>query len=312
MVKFLWLTILSTYVCIAGFVKEQIKVMNTYVDNITLSLKVEGRRPLAGGRWNQFSELYKIPETCDINNINSVFQGGVLTIIMPKIKNNAQKDAKAEATHHETSSSQEIAETSAVQEKQREEKNVVEAPSPQKVTTSTEESTQLDSQKTASLVDDITKQIDESGGETACQKADEMGHAVEASPKAASLVDTAAKIHDAIKRVGTDGESAYKIANEEKEKSEAIGKEKPAEVEKLESKEEEEKQKNDQSEEKRKVEVDDLISEKPKDTKHESAFASEGLIEGKQQLLVNMGTAVLVIVGLGAYLSYTITSFGKV
>ncbi|KAJ4720514.1 inactive protein RESTRICTED TEV MOVEMENT 2-like [Melia azedarach] len=204
-----------------GFVKEQIRAMFTLVDGMKLGIKVQGQRPLLGGRRSIFNETYLIPENCDFDKINSNFQRGVLTIVMPKaveaIKD-SEDEEKQETSATESSSDEEKQETSAT-EKQREEKDV-EALSTKNVTA--EEKSQKGQEEAASLVDE-QKQIDEkkaaSGGETASGKADEKSHKGEdeASPKTATLVDE--KIDE--KKEGSGGESVYKRTDGKSENGQA-------------------------------------------------------------------------------------------
>ncbi|TXG49233.1 hypothetical protein EZV62_025108 [Acer yangbiense] len=74
-------TILLLY--LPGFVKEQI---STEIIETSGSIKIQGQRPLAGGRWSTFNQNYSIPNGSDSTKINTRFELGILTIVMPKKK----------------------------------------------------------------------------------------------------------------------------------------------------------------------------------------------------------------------------------
>lgn len=69
----------------ADFGKEQVKVEFTYIQDTSLGLKIQGQRPLPNGRWSQFTEVFRVPETCDASKITSQFGREVLTVVMPKL-----------------------------------------------------------------------------------------------------------------------------------------------------------------------------------------------------------------------------------
>lgn len=69
----------------ADFGSEQIKVDFTYNEDTSLGLKIQGQRPLPNGRWSQFTEVFRVPETCDASKITSQFGREVLTVVMPKL-----------------------------------------------------------------------------------------------------------------------------------------------------------------------------------------------------------------------------------
>ncbi|GJX08361.1 inactive protein restricted TEV movement 2-like protein [Tanacetum coccineum] len=63
-----------------GFRKGFLKV-TTEDPNI---LQVRGERLLVGNKWNRFHEYFKVPNTCKMSEIRAKFNGGILTITMPK------------------------------------------------------------------------------------------------------------------------------------------------------------------------------------------------------------------------------------
>ncbi|XP_071729315.1 uncharacterized protein [Rutidosis leptorrhynchoides] len=67
-------------VYLPGFRKKFLKV-TTEDPNI---LRVRGERLAVGNKWNRFQEDFKIDETCKMNEIRAKFDGGILTISMPK------------------------------------------------------------------------------------------------------------------------------------------------------------------------------------------------------------------------------------
>ncbi|KAK2634496.1 hypothetical protein Ddye_029288 [Dipteronia dyeriana] len=72
-------TILLLY--LPGYVKEQIR---TEIVETSGSIKIQGLRPLVGGRWSSFNQNYIIPNGIDTAKINTRFELGILTIVMPK------------------------------------------------------------------------------------------------------------------------------------------------------------------------------------------------------------------------------------
>ncbi|KAI9115274.1 hypothetical protein K1719_013593 [Acacia pycnantha] len=65
-----------------GFTKERVRVQYDYGSQL---VRVSGERPIDGGnRRSRFREAYPVPQNCTINQIQSNFRQGILTIIMPK------------------------------------------------------------------------------------------------------------------------------------------------------------------------------------------------------------------------------------
>ncbi|KAK0591872.1 hypothetical protein LWI29_009537 [Acer saccharum] len=74
-------TILLLY--LPGFVNEQIR---TKIIETSGWIKIQGQRPLAGGRWSSFNQNYSIPNGSDSTKINTRFELGILTVVIPKKK----------------------------------------------------------------------------------------------------------------------------------------------------------------------------------------------------------------------------------
>ncbi|CAI9267170.1 unnamed protein product [Lactuca saligna] len=72
-------------VYLLGFRKEFIKV-TTENPNI---LRIRGECLVSGNKWNRFREDFTIPETCEKSKIRAKFDGGILSITMPKKMTNA-------------------------------------------------------------------------------------------------------------------------------------------------------------------------------------------------------------------------------
>lgn len=62
--------------------REQIKV-STEGQN---TIRVRGERLVAGNKWNRFQEDYQVPENGEMNSVRAKFQGGILTMTIPKVK----------------------------------------------------------------------------------------------------------------------------------------------------------------------------------------------------------------------------------
>ncbi|GFY90699.1 hypothetical protein Acr_07g0008960 [Actinidia rufa] len=63
-----------------GFKREQIKVSTKG----TNTLRIRGERLIGFNKWSRFQEAYRIPEDCSIRGTHAKFDGGTLTITMPK------------------------------------------------------------------------------------------------------------------------------------------------------------------------------------------------------------------------------------
>ncbi|KAI9157584.1 hypothetical protein LWI28_024701 [Acer negundo] len=74
-------TILLLY--LPGFLKERIR---TEIIETSGSIKIQGERSLGGGRWRTFNQNYTVPNGSDITKINTRFELGILTIVIPKKK----------------------------------------------------------------------------------------------------------------------------------------------------------------------------------------------------------------------------------
>ncbi|KAL8555127.1 hypothetical protein ACS0TY_003067 [Phlomoides rotata] len=72
--------ILNIY--LPGFMKEQIKVSTERRNTI----RVTGERLVAGNKWNRFREDFQVPENGEIISVSAKFQGGILTVTVPKVK----------------------------------------------------------------------------------------------------------------------------------------------------------------------------------------------------------------------------------
>ncbi|KAK4285222.1 hypothetical protein QN277_001949 [Acacia crassicarpa] len=65
-----------------GFTRERVRVQYDYGSRL---VRVSGERPIDGGnRRSRFKEAYPVPQNCNVNQIQSNFRQGILTIIMPK------------------------------------------------------------------------------------------------------------------------------------------------------------------------------------------------------------------------------------
>lgn len=67
-------------VYLPGFQKEYIKVTAEDVNTV----RVRGERLVAENKWSRFQEDFRVPENCDIRGIRARFDGGILTITMPR------------------------------------------------------------------------------------------------------------------------------------------------------------------------------------------------------------------------------------
>lgn len=63
-----------------GFVKEQIRIL---AESRGI-LRVRGERSTIGNKWSRFQEEVLVPEDCNMSEIRAKFEGGILQITMPK------------------------------------------------------------------------------------------------------------------------------------------------------------------------------------------------------------------------------------
>ncbi|PWA78055.1 HSP20-like chaperone [Artemisia annua] len=67
-------------VYLPGFQKEYIKVTTEDLNIV----RVRGERLIAENKWSRFQEDYKVPENCEMRGVRARFDGGILTITMPR------------------------------------------------------------------------------------------------------------------------------------------------------------------------------------------------------------------------------------
>ncbi|GKU91478.1 hypothetical protein SLEP1_g5345 [Rubroshorea leprosula] len=63
------------------FSKEQVRVI--YVDS-TRTVRVQGERPLGTNKWSRFNRTFDVPQNCSTQKLHGKFHEGILTIIIPK------------------------------------------------------------------------------------------------------------------------------------------------------------------------------------------------------------------------------------
>nr|XP_043616972.1 inactive protein RESTRICTED TEV MOVEMENT 2-like [Erigeron canadensis] len=67
-------------VYLPGFIKEYIRVTTEDMNIV----RVRGERLVTENKWSRFQEDYKVPENCEMRDIRARFDGGILTITMPR------------------------------------------------------------------------------------------------------------------------------------------------------------------------------------------------------------------------------------
>lgn len=68
-------------ISLPGFVKEQFRV--TYNERLR-TVRVSGERPLEANRFSRFSKDFEVPENCKPGEIRGKFDGGALVLTLPK------------------------------------------------------------------------------------------------------------------------------------------------------------------------------------------------------------------------------------
>lgn len=264
------------HVYLPGFVKENIRV-TTETKNI---IRVSGERLVVGNKWNRFQEDFQIPENCNVRGIRAKFDRGILTITMPW---------KAEVKTTQTSP----------------------APAPARIRTPTKP--QESNAKPSSQANAIPSQAAPSTSPT--KKAESRSSQAMNTPKPAnspnltSITDAQSVRED--KTSTTTSSESNEIKRPEMfpntmEKS--VWKENIEGIEKKDKEPNQDEKVIKKIVEKRDEEKSGFGGYSLEEYKQVVKGLARGLSE-ERELMVNMAAAVLVIVALGAYVSYT--SFGK-
>ncbi|CAL0301764.1 unnamed protein product [Lupinus luteus] len=70
------------HIQLPGFTKERIRI--TFVGTSRM-LRVAGERPIVGGnKWSHLDQSYPIPQNCEVQKLQANFEQGILTVTMPK------------------------------------------------------------------------------------------------------------------------------------------------------------------------------------------------------------------------------------
>ncbi|XP_057509469.1 inactive protein RESTRICTED TEV MOVEMENT 2-like [Actinidia eriantha] len=235
------------------------------------TLKIRGERVVGVNTWSRFQEEFRIPEDCDMTGIRGRFELGTLTITMPK-KSGPEEAAK---TTHEAPRSQDTA------DKPRHDK------------------VQEDTNPKANPASDATRKVDDKSV---------------VQPPIQQETASATK-HGK----GQDNDKMTSTTSEGKHKDEK-GLEKPKMPE-IASGKTTEKEKEGSGKGKESIET---VKKEKEEESEGTAWdgggklekykkAMHGLVSLKEErdLVVNMGAAILVMVALGAYISYTWAYSGK-
>lgn len=85
---------------VPGFVKEQMKITFERGNDI----RVQGQRALSNNKWSRFNQVIPVPTNCEANKIHAKYILGVLTITMPKTivppPSTAEKTTRQNISHN--------------------------------------------------------------------------------------------------------------------------------------------------------------------------------------------------------------------
>ncbi|XWS54311.1 hypothetical protein CRYUN_Cryun10bG0079400 [Craigia yunnanensis] len=309
-----------------GFAKEQISV--TYVDS-TRTIKVQGERELEKNRRSRFNQAFPVPQNCIIEKIRGNFRNGVLTITMPKQTITQVGSVKDANTTKETTPPKAISEQKPMKdpkeatppkaaltsgfEKQRDEK--IQPPqAPQKAITPPKAPMATGPQNVPPKAETKGKKVE------ALQPSKQQ----EETRKKVALIATTTK-QTQEKTAGSTAEIVEKKAESESGlknlvKEKESGKTKDSTMSETNIPKISEKGK-------KYGEAGGAVEEKPKEGGSsflEKAKEMKGMDTimktvkrlatddyEDRQLLINIGVSVLVIVALGAYITYSYRSSGK-
>ncbi|XP_058210637.1 inactive protein RESTRICTED TEV MOVEMENT 2 [Rhododendron vialii] len=289
-------------VYLPGFAKEQI---NVSVEDKN-SLRVRGESLVRDNKWSRFQEDFRIPEDCNISGVRAKFEGETLTVTLP---NKTSPLAQVGPTKQEAKTPTREATSlpgdqvppktiSAVSEAKKTEGNgITEGLSSPKVATEPPKP-QKGQGENAKIIPRTTETKERSEGK---------GNLAEVKTPENIALEKAVQKEKDIDEKGKESLVAEnyieKVVKKEKEESggtATVWKPKIAGFSEV---------------PKQKQTTDDVASggggsyegfaEKYKQAMEELIAKRENLNE-ERQLLLNMGTAILVIVALGAYISYTI------
>ncbi|KAG6765032.1 hypothetical protein POTOM_029046 [Populus tomentosa] len=307
-------------VYLPGFLKEQIVVS---ADELQSNIRVYGERILANNMRSRFNTAHTVPKNCDLSQMKLEFDGGILTIRIPK---NIPAVKSTDTGELEATASQEYPGLQDSTGKPKPEKNGEETPSGRTSTTSAKETEGKDV-KAPSTQKAASEEVSQKGQDEAPQKAD-------------LLVNTTKQIEK--KSAGLDGEKAHQIVTEKKEANvKPVEEEKPEKVAEKPSKEEE---KGEEPKIAEKVVEKPLVKEEEKESAvlkkeeeeenataagddkeksnkdisedAENARASANKDEDKKndenQLMVNIFVAVSIIMAVGAHFYSIFSSSGKI
>lgn len=90
-------------IIIVGFAKEQIRI----IAESRGILRVRGERLVTSNKWSRFQEEVVVPEECNMSEIGAKFEGGILRITMPK-KNPIEQQSNTTTLHEEPPTSSDV------------------------------------------------------------------------------------------------------------------------------------------------------------------------------------------------------------
>ncbi|XWS68506.1 hypothetical protein CRYUN_Cryun04dG0096500 [Craigia yunnanensis] len=325
-----------------GFPKDQISV--TYVDT-SRTIKVEGERALEKNRRSRLNQAFPVPENCITEKIQCSFRNGVLTITIPK-KTITQVDYVKDAnTAKETTPPKPISQQKTMKDPVKDAKTTKET-TPPKPTKDQKETTPPKAASTSGFEEQRDKKVlppqtpqkatTEPKAPTAMAppKAQTNGKKIEAFQPSKQQEETqkkAAPIATTTKQTEekTAGSSTAEIVEKKAEskvglkdlvKEKENGKTKDSTMSESNIPKISEKGKKDDK-------ADGAVEEKPKgggSSFLEKAKEMKGMDAimktvkrlstddyEDRQLLIKIGVSVLVIVALGAYITYSYRSSGK-
>jgi len=311
----------------AGFLKERIKI--NFVSSSRI-VRVTGERPLVGNRISRFEQTYPVPEYCEKQKLQGKFEQGTLTITMPKKAISQVLTPKAEIEPSKIKRRTPVSPLTKPMPESKPKEEPKQTSPPKSLTTRIEqekkdpigdkerpqnvqEETEVKSPTTTSTTTiGPIKQIEDNREEEIRQKAMEY---IETVKKKLHEMDdkksVTKKEDEAIRKPGKyidnnmvlkDKEIKTRISPKEGESSSPKVKEKGKEntIDKAKSKEDES------------YTIGKGIKEVVASASEVVTKIGEGTLnEQEKPLVANMGAAILVIVALGAYVTYKFTSSGR-
>ncbi|GAV63485.1 HSP20 domain-containing protein [Cephalotus follicularis] len=309
---------------IPGFEKDQIKV--TYVHAMRI-IRILGEQPVGNVKFSQFNQAFAVPKNCNVREIRGTFQGGILTITMPKETipqvNNKEAKTTQEApipppkgtsepkpSKDQKETTPQASSTSDMQEMGLPQKMGKTVTSPK--ANSSFPDVQNDGRRADALSPQIkaTKELNSWNGERIIQQV--------ASPKSnLKQIDALPKAENNVDQKTVNKENSEDLKHRQPGDVKGDAKRKNRTRIKISDKEKYKIDKSAGDSKEKENHKEDSSASKAEETKSAATAAKKAVrgfaleLDEERKSILNIGVAVVVIVALGTYIYYSFGSFVK-